>query len=113
MMAKSTPMQILTDAQLADLVSRSSLLEGEINKPKVLLDANTYIHKFLYQIIEGLDYRKHLKQPNHSDISVIVDIMAKLHCFEQLNAFKHTRNLAHLMNYLSGKAYTQHKGVKL
>ncbi len=49
MMAKSKLMQILTDAQLADLVSRSSLLEGEVNKPKVLLDANGYIYKFFYQ----------------------------------------------------------------
>ena len=49
MMTKSIPMQILTDAQLADLVSQSSLLEGEVSKPKVLLDANGYIYKFFYQ----------------------------------------------------------------
>lgn len=48
-MAKSMPMQIISDAQLADLVSSSSLLEGEPHKPKVLLDANGYIYKFFYQ----------------------------------------------------------------
>ena len=48
-MAKSIPMQILSDAQLADLISRSSLLEGEADKPKVLLDSDGYIYKFFYQ----------------------------------------------------------------
>lgn len=47
-MAKSMPIQILSDAQLADLVSQSSLLEGNPNEPKVLLDPEGYIYKLFY-----------------------------------------------------------------
>ena len=147
MMAKSTPMQILTDAQLADLVSRSSLLEGEITKPKVLLDANGYIYKSFYQpdrklssrtppppfkqfvknsqilskrnvqtvsvcdtmtaqdkrfdairyhAIEGLDFREHLKQSDHSAISMIVDIIAELHHQGVFFRAIHLGNILHL-----------------
>ncbi len=148
-MAKSIPMQILTDAQLADLVSRSSLLEGEVSKPKVLLDADGYIYKFFYQpsrklssrtlfppfkqfvknsqtlskrnvqtvsvcdtmtaqdkrfdairyqAIEGHDFREHLKQSDHSAISMIVDIMAELHHQGVFFRAIHLGNILHQPN---------------
>ncbi|OUS03049.1 hypothetical protein A9Q81_08115 [Gammaproteobacteria bacterium 42_54_T18] len=148
-MAKSIPMQILTDSQLADLVSRSSLLEGEVNKPKVLLDANGYIYKFFYQpdrklssrtlfppfkqfvknskillkrnvqtvsicdtmtaedkrfdairyqAIEGHDFREHLKLSGHSEISIITDIMAELHCRGVFFRAIHLGNILHQPN---------------